>query len=252
MNRIWGHAIPVVAAFSLCLVLFSADVAARPSLGEWCCDGWVGDVDLSGAVDITDVSVLIDHMFLTLTPLDCWGEADIDLSYSIDIVDLGLLVKYFSFEEFELPDCPPPPGEQPAGSLTSQTGCKTWSSTTATDPVTADQSCIVWNYNGIGTLALSHINAGFNCCPTLDVTVDVAGGTITLREVETLGECHCLCLFDLEFEVLNLPPGGYRIIAEEPYVDEGMNAVDFIVDLSQTPQGVHCVERTTYPWDTYE
>jgi len=222
--------------------------------GNWCCEGWVGDIDGSGAEDITDISVMIDNMFLTLTALKCWGEADFNGDYSVDITDLQMLIsaQFFcdksSLKVVCFPDCAPPP---PAGSLVSQTGCKGELAAAAPEDYTPDQSCIVWDYDGTGTLAITHVNAGFNCCPVLDISVDVQDGTITLYEIETEGQCDCLCLYDLDYEVTSLPPGVYRIVTDETYFVPGMmEALDFTVDLSSTPQGVHCVERTIGPWHT--
>ncbi|MCP4684089.1 MAG: hypothetical protein GY867_01455 [bacterium] len=60
--------------------------------GTCCIPPTVGDVDQSGGVDITDVSVLIDNQFLTLTPLVCDVEGDVDFSGMTDITDLSILI----------------------------------------------------------------------------------------------------------------------------------------------------------------
>lgn len=57
-----------------------------------CIPPTVGDCDQSGAVDITDISVLIDNQFLTLTPLVCETEGDCDYSGGVDITDLSVLI----------------------------------------------------------------------------------------------------------------------------------------------------------------
>ena len=240
-------AIVIVVVLALGLALAPARTGALPPLEDWCCEGLVGDLNLDGKTDITDLSVMIDNQFLTLTPLPCWGEADFDGNYGVDITDLQVFldIEFSICFNCDFPPCTP---LDPSGSLISHTGCKGFTAATAADDFTPDQSCIVWDYDGTGTMSLSHINAGFNCCPTLDISVDIEGGTIMLREVETLGECFCLCLFDLEFEIINLPPGEYRVVAEEPYVLPGMETLDFTIDLIATPSGVHCDERTEYPW----
>jgi len=66
----------------------------------------VGDVDLSGVVDITDISILIDNQFLTLTPLVCEEEADVDLSGSVDITDITVLIDNQFLTLTPLPPCP--------------------------------------------------------------------------------------------------------------------------------------------------
>ena len=75
------------------------------------CDGCclpptVGDVDQSGVVDITDISVLIDNQFLTLTPLICDEEGDVDFSGVVDITDLSILIDNQFLTLTPLPPCP--------------------------------------------------------------------------------------------------------------------------------------------------
>ena len=244
----------VVLLLSLTVVALTAAPGARAgwplSPENWCCEGRVGDLNLDGKTDITDLAVMIDNLFLTLTPLPCWGEADFNHDYDIDITDLQVFLDVANAMCLDncYPFCAWPPT---SGSLVSHTGCKGLTAVAATD-FTPDQSCVVWDYDGIGRLAITHVNAGFNCCPELDITVDVRESIITLHETETMGQCNCLCLFDLEFEVVNLPPGEYRIVAEEPYVSGDMERIDFTVDFAETPQGSRCVSRTAYPWGNYE
>jgi len=66
----------------------------------------VGDVDQSGGVDITDISVLIDNQFLTLTPLICEEEGDCDFSGGVDITDLSILIDNQFLTLTPLPPCP--------------------------------------------------------------------------------------------------------------------------------------------------
>jgi hypothetical protein len=73
-----------------------------------CCIGLRGNVDcdLEGVVDIVDIQVLIDNLFLTLQPLCCQDEADLDLSGEIDITDLQLLIDNQFISLAPLPECP--------------------------------------------------------------------------------------------------------------------------------------------------
>lgn len=71
-----------------------------------CIPPTVGDIDQSGAVDITDVSVLIDNQFLTLTPLICEDEGDCDLSGAVDITDISVLIDNQFLTLTPLPPCP--------------------------------------------------------------------------------------------------------------------------------------------------
>ncbi len=66
----------------------------------------VGDVDQSGIVDITDISILIDNQFLTLTPLVCEDEGDLDFTGVVDITDLSILIDNQFLTLTPLPACP--------------------------------------------------------------------------------------------------------------------------------------------------
>ncbi len=77
------------------------------SLDNGCClPPSVGDCDQSGAVDITDISVLIDNQFLSLTPLVCVTEGDVDFTGEVDITDLSILIDNQFLTLAPLPDCP--------------------------------------------------------------------------------------------------------------------------------------------------
>jgi hypothetical protein len=59
-----------------------------------CCRGYRGNVDgdfLDG-VDISDLSALIDYLYISFTPLLCTDEADLDASGNIDISDLTRII----------------------------------------------------------------------------------------------------------------------------------------------------------------
>lgn len=73
-----------------------------------CCQGPTGNVDCSGdnIVDIADIQVFVDNLFLTLTPLCCEAEADLDLSGGTDITDLQLLIDNQFLTLSPLPNCP--------------------------------------------------------------------------------------------------------------------------------------------------
>jgi hypothetical protein len=148
-----------------------------------------------------------------------------------------------------------PWGSAPSGTVVSQSGCKSHMAAAGVTSLTPDQSCVDIQYDGAGTLTMTHGNAGFNCCPeNLSAQFSFDGSTITVTESETFGEygpCLCMCLFDLEFRINNLPPGQYRIVFVEPNRDDPDPALDFMVDLSQPTGTVHCVERHNYPWGIY-
>ncbi len=244
---------------ALLVTFLALAILSGPSgvLAETCCQApTVGDLDASRDVDIADVSIMIDHLFLTLTPLICKDEGNFNYpggwyaspDTTIDITDLQIMIEGQFITMGPYPPCPSYQGE-PEGSLLWRSGCGGGMAAATADFYPSDQSCIEWDYYAAGGyLNLTHVNAGFNCCPTLDISVDIEAGTITLHEVETLGECDCLCLYELSFGVANLSPGIYHVIAEEPYVKGDMEPLDFTIDLTETPNGEHCVTRTVYPW----
>ena len=111
-----------------------------------------------------------------------------------------------------------------------------------------DQDCVEYWYVGGTVLHLNHINAGFNCCPVVDADVRVEGDTITVEEIEVEGHCMCLCLFDVGYEIQNLPPGVYLLRFIEPYRPQSDPVLECTLDLVSSPSGRHCVTRSQYPW----
>ena len=80
---------------------------AETSLSPGCClEPSVGDIDQSGVVDITDIQLLVDNQFLSLTPLLCEAEGDIDFSGAVDITDLSILIDNQFLTLTPLPPCP--------------------------------------------------------------------------------------------------------------------------------------------------
>jgi hypothetical protein len=79
-------------------ILHDADHDGTPDecVANFCCIGSTGNVDcsLDDGVDISDLSALIDHLYIALTPLCCVSEANVDGEESIDISDLSRLIDY--------------------------------------------------------------------------------------------------------------------------------------------------------------
>ncbi|MEE8576979.1 MAG: hypothetical protein V3T31_06960 [candidate division Zixibacteria bacterium] len=77
-----------------------------------CCVGTAGNVngDSGDAVDISDLTKLVNHLFVTFEELECYGEANTngDAQCNVDISDLTKLVNHL-FVTFEtLAPCNPP------------------------------------------------------------------------------------------------------------------------------------------------
>ena len=74
-----------------------------------CCSGFTGNVDCSAveAPDISDITRLIDHLYLSHDPLCCPDEADVDVSGGPpDISDITRLIDYLYLSHEPLPTCP--------------------------------------------------------------------------------------------------------------------------------------------------
>ncbi len=83
-------------------------------ISRGCCQGVVGDVNGDGSFNPTigDVSTLIDHLFITGTPLQCLLEADVNqsggitpLPADITIGDVSLLIDNLFIGGTALPEC---------------------------------------------------------------------------------------------------------------------------------------------------
>jgi hypothetical protein len=141
----------------------------------------------------------------------------------------------------------------PLGILLSYDGCKEFQgnsdSPLAVVLVPPTNDCIDYNYDGSSTLILNHINAGFNCYPG-EITADIVfnGNIITITEKERDSAADCICLYDLEYNLENLPPGLYTIRVIGLYVEMDDEPLECSVELFSATTGRFCVERNYYPW----
>jgi hypothetical protein len=141
----------------------------------------------------------------------------------------------------------------PVGYLTNYSDCKTTGAGAPKEGYvpSSSEECLQYEWQGEGTLALKHINAGFNCCPDrLIGLVAIQDNTITLTETEVGGLCNCNCLYDLDYEITNLKPGLYTLqVVPTGYVPPGDPPLTFAVDCTGPTNGIQCVRRSGYPWD---
>jgi hypothetical protein len=96
-----------------CEVTYNPDQADFDGDGEGdaceCCVGLTGNVncDESDEVDISDITFLIDNLYLTHKPLCCLEESNTsgDEEKTIDITDITALIDYLYIDHKELPAC---------------------------------------------------------------------------------------------------------------------------------------------------
>jgi hypothetical protein len=132
----------------------------------------------------------------------------------------------------------------PVGALVGYDGCISLLSLTSPD------DCLEWEYTREGTLRMTHLGAGFNCCPgEIYADITITEGQILIDEKETEHACRCLCLFTVEYEVTNLNPGEYKIRVIEHYISEEDAPLVCTIDLIEGSSGKCCFERQYHPWD---
>lgn len=109
--------------------------------------------------------------------------------------------------------------------------------------------CINYQYNGVDTLIMTHINAGFNCCPgDISGVVSCNGNRITITEQESTAGCHCMCLYDLDYRIVNMVPGQYTIHIVEPNIGADDQVLEVTLNLTEETSGEFCLPRRHYPW----
>jgi hypothetical protein len=138
---------------------------------------------------------------------------------------------------------------QIGGSLVNHSSCKSSKSGLILNDVPDSISCINYMYDKDSkTLSLSHLNAGFNCCPeSLYCKISINADTIMIEEFEKNNACDCNCLFDLDYELSGVEKKSYFLKFTEPYALD-QEPLLFEIDLSAQIEGSYCVTRTQYPW----
>ena len=139
------------------------------------------------------------------------------------------------------------------GAVSAFSGCKYLNKTTGLskniETLPDTLAAVEYFYDGESQLILTHINAGFNCCPAEIVSTFVLeGNTIIITPKETASDCDCNCLYDLVFDLTNVQAQLYTIRFVEQYTGEEDEKLEFEVDFSKQPTGSYCVPRTHYPW----
>ena len=193
-----------------------------------------GDANSDGRVNVSDAVYIINYVFtggFAPVPMEA-GDANLD--GRVNVSDAVAIVNYvFSGKSICVS------GEY---SVTLMTGCKT--SAKADPPLNMD--CVVIDYDGSQTLAIRHYNTVFNCCP-LDPYAEVLfdGSIINVNEYDN-GQCYCMCVFDIFYEITDITPGEYTIVVSECWPQNSDHT--YTIDLSTTPYDSICIERTDYPY----
>jgi hypothetical protein len=140
-------------------------------------------------------------------------------------------------------------GERITAEVIDHTGCKSLKSGSVDGTTPDTLSCINYVFEASsGTLQITHINAGFNCCPgKLTCHAEVAGDTLFIKENEQSAACSCNCLFDVNLTVRGLESREYIIQILEPYCGKQEKLIAH-VNLAETPAGSFCATRKLYPW----
>lgn len=232
------------------LPLQSVSICATPesatSLGDVKTGYLNGDANGDFAVDISDAVFILSFAFAggpDPTPLEA---ADLNCDAAVDISDVVYLLAYI-FNGGQRP-CPT---SSPSGEMTSLSACRQPGDKVADGEKKSVPECISWEYDGGSILKINHLAAGFNCCANISTFVSVQGQYIHIYVDEEFeyDPCPCMCLHDLSYQIINLPPGRYGIRVQELYVPAGDSTVNCNIDLGSVPtSGMHCVERSMYPW----
>jgi hypothetical protein len=234
-----GHfSIKAPALFMVTMLL------AVPVQSQFVC----GDANGSGAVNIADVTYLVDYLFREGPEPVPFLAGDCDSDDRVNVVDLTYLVNYLFRSG-------PAPCATPTGYLVDYSACKSFQKNGDSTP--PDSDCVEYEYDGAGVLLLKHVNTAFNCCPdTLEAQISIMDNLITIDESEafdSLWGCPCLCLYDLDMEIVNLPPGIYTVVVNQLYLGGGGETHEFTITLSSLPSsGSHCISRDDYPWKYYQ
>jgi hypothetical protein len=82
--------------------------AGAVTLAGGCCVGHTGNVnnDPENVVDISDLTGLVNHLFVTFVDLECPDEGDVNGDGDIDISDVTVLVNYLFVNQQPLAPCP--------------------------------------------------------------------------------------------------------------------------------------------------
>jgi hypothetical protein len=74
-------------------------------IGQGCCVGTTGNVNMSGGVDLADLSALVSYLTGGGYVFSCNPEANVNGIGAVDLADLSALVAYLTGGGHVLPNC---------------------------------------------------------------------------------------------------------------------------------------------------
>ena len=137
------------------------------------------------------------------------------------------------------------PPAVPAGTFVGVLECRVEEAAPAAETL----ECVVWDYDRTsGLLTLQHTGANLNCCPEREPQVVRDDGAVTLVEDGVGGLCDCQCLYDLVYELADVPPVSVTVTVRPAAPPAGLEPLAGVLDLAAEDAGAFCVPRTGYPW----
>lgn len=114
LNRLWSNIGAGYVGPFLSVDFGAGAVPAEEPPCAYCCVGRRGDIDGEGDFNtptLADLSKLIDHLFISLAPLNCWEEGNVDESQpegpgSVTLSDLSVLIDNLFISLTPTPPCP--------------------------------------------------------------------------------------------------------------------------------------------------
>lgn len=116
------------------------------------------------------------------------------------------------------------------------------------------ESSFTYSYDAVtGALRVRHSGAALRSAADgtaapLTLRVRIEENIITVIERQHALENGPLALYDIDFEITNLPVRAYRVVVIEPYVDKDQAPLSFRMDLVESLEGGFTAERNQAPW----
>ncbi len=217
-------------------------IGALGEMPEFVC----GDFNSDDNVNILDITAMIAYLYKGGPPPANILAADVNGSGDVNILDITYLISYL-YKGGPEPVCV---SSGPSGIMTDHSDCGGFGGAGGWTFVDDTLDCIEYAYDGESTLNIMHRNAGLNCCPFWAYDISIQDSVITIAESDS-GQCFCLCLFDINYQITDLEPGVYTIKFIEPLIQPGDDILEVTIDLISEPSGLYCVYRGQYPWGIY-